>query len=151
MRWWENVTIWFFELTGMEMFHNLGWLIAMSARQNVRLLLGQWDFFAWSIICNTWCKNLGYNLPQRAWWAATPDYEIRHARSPRSNFHPQARARANETLREFQYNGWEVTYQSLIPSLHTSRMAVQSNKVYLPHMSSSPYPSFVARQINAIC
>jgi len=37
-----------------------------------------------------------------------------------------------------------------MPTLHAFREAVQSNKVYLPRMSSSPCSSCAARQINAI-
>jgi hypothetical protein len=42
---------------------------------------------------------------QRAWRAAAPDSETRHARFPLSNFPPQAGERANESLREFHVKG----------------------------------------------
>ena len=37
-----------------------------------------------------------------------------------------------------------------MPAIHTFQKAVQSNKVYLPRMSSSPSSNVAARQINAI-
>jgi len=79
---------------------------------------------------------------------AAPDYETCHARFPLFNFPPQARERANESLREFHVNAYALlaAFFLAIPAAYTAHAASSSadeeagKRIYLEGMLPSGEP-----------